>query len=137
MARKRRRSSSPAGELNLVAMIDVAFQLLNFFIISVKPVDVRTNLDVFRPQAERRSQDDSVANVIRITVFPDGYTLNERLKSVGQLRQELAALARTDTKQSVLIQVTNESQHKKLVELLDMCAEMKLLNLSVISSGAY
>ncbi len=137
MARKRRRSGFHAGELNLVAMIDVAFQLLNYFIISITPVDVMTHLSVNRPQAEKKSQDESTASVIRITVFPDGFTINERLRSVPQLRQELQRLARTDTKQNILIQVTNESTHGKLVTLLDMCAEMKLTELSVISSGAY
>ena len=34
MARKRRRSTFTAGELNLTAMIDVAFQLLSFFLVS-------------------------------------------------------------------------------------------------------
>lgn len=137
MPRKRRKSSFTAGELNLVAMIDVAFQLLNYFIISIHPVDVMTHLAVNRPQAEKKSQEESTASVIRITVFPDGYTLNERLRSVVQLRQELARLASIDKKQNILIQVTNESTHGKLVDLLDMCAEMKLTELSVVSSGAY
>ena len=53
MARKRRRNSFNAGELNLTAMIDVAFQLLSFFLVTAHPVDVLTNLDVFRPMAEK------------------------------------------------------------------------------------
>jgi len=137
MARKRRHSSFMAGELNLVAMIDVAFQLLNFFIISIHPVDTMTHLGVNRPQAESRNKAPSTANVIRVTVFPDGYTLNERLTTAVKLRQELGRLARIDTKQNILIQVTQESTHGKLVELLDMCAEMKLTELSVVSSAGY
>ncbi|MEI6807435.1 MAG: biopolymer transporter ExbD [bacterium] len=137
MARKRRKSSFMAGELNLVAMIDVAFQLLNFFIISIRPVDTMTHLAINRPQAEKKSQEESTANVIRITVFPDGYSLNERLRSMAQMRQELGSLAAISTKQSILIQVTQESTHGKLVDLLDMCAELRLTDLNVVSSGAY
>ena len=33
-------------------MIDVAFQLLSFFIMAVHPIDVLTNLNVFRPSQE-------------------------------------------------------------------------------------
>ena len=49
MARNRRISGNVAGELNLVAMIDVAFQLLSFFLITVAPVDALTHLPVARP----------------------------------------------------------------------------------------
>lgn len=136
MARKRRRSSHTAGELNLVAMIDVAFQLLNFFIISVHPVDIMTHMKIDRPMAEKQSQEVSPASVIRITVFPDGYTVNERLMSVAQLREDLRKRAGVDPDQNVLIQVTNTSTHNKLVDLLDICAEVHLTKLSVVSSGS-
>ena len=135
MARKRRRSTFTAGELNLTAMIDVAFQLLSFFLISAHPVDVLTNLDVFRPQAERSSQDTSPAKVIRVTVFPDGFTINDRAVDSRQLTGLLGKLADLDKTQTVLIQCLNESPHGKLIELLDICSKLGLVNLSVISSG--
>ena len=135
MARKRRRSTFTAGELNLTAMIDVAFQLLSFFLISAHPVDVLTNLDVFRPQAEKSSQDVSPAKVIRVTVFPDGFTINDRAVDSRQLTGLLGKLADLDKTQTVLIQCLNESPHGKLIELLDICSKLGLVNLSVISSG--
>lgn len=135
MGRKRRKSSFQAGELNLTAMIDVAFQLLSFFIITTHPVDVLTNLDVFRPMAEKASQDTSPAKVIRITVFPDGFTINDRGVDSRQLASLLSRLAELDKTQTVLIQCLNESPHGKLIELLDICSKLGLVNLSVISSG--
>lgn len=135
MSRKRRRNSFQAGELNLTAMIDVAFQLLAFFILTAKPVDVITNLDVFRPMAEKASQESSPAKVIRITVFPDGFTINDRSVDSRGLSALLGKLADLDKTQTVLIQCLNESPHGKLIELLDLCAKLKLTNLSVVSSG--
>lgn len=135
MSRKRRRSSFQAGELNLTAMIDVAFQLLSFFLITSHPVDVLTNLDVFRPQAEKTSSEPMQAKVIRITVFPDGYTINDRAVDSRTMTSLLSKLADLDKTQTVLIQCLNESPHAKLVELLDICAKLGLVNLSVISSG--
>jgi len=135
MARKRRRSTFTAGELNLTAMIDVAFQLLSFFLISAHPVDVLTNLDVFRPQAEKSSQQESQAKIIRVTVFPDGFTINDRGVDSRQLTSLLGRLADLDKTQTVLIQCTNESPHGKLIELLDICSKLGLVNLSVVSSG--
>ena len=135
MARKRRRSTFTAGELNLTAMIDVAFQLLSFFLITAHPVDVLTNLDVFRPMAEKQSQDTSPAKVIRVTVFPDGFTINDRTVDSRQLNALLGKMAELDKTQTVLIQCLNESPHSRLVELLDVCVKLGLSNLSVVSSG--
>ncbi len=135
MGRKRRKNSFQAGELNLTAMIDVAFQLLAFFILTAKPVDVVTNLDVFRPQPDVSTQSATPPKVIRVTVFPDGFTINERAVDSKGLNALLAKLAELDKTQTVLIQCLNESPHGKLIELLDLCSKLKLTNLSVVSSG--
>ncbi|MEI8140145.1 MAG: biopolymer transporter ExbD [bacterium] len=135
MGRKRRRNSFQAGELNLTAMIDVAFQLLAFFILTAKPVDVVTNLDVFRPQADSITQNSTPPKVIRVTVFPDGFTINDRAVDSRGLNTLLSKLADLDKTQTILIQCLNDSPHGKLIELLDLCSKLKLTNLSVVSSG--
>lgn len=135
MGRKRRKNSFQAGELNLTAMIDVAFQLLAFFILTAKPVDVVTNLDVFRPQAENNAPQSTPPKVIRVTVFPDGFTINDRAVDSRGLNTLLSKFADLDKTTTILIQCLNESPHGKLIELLDLCAKLKLTNLSVVSSG--
>jgi len=74
MARKRRMNQFQAGELNLTAMIDVAFQLLAFFILTAHPVDVMANLAVARPMVDEGAPEKGDFNAIQVTVFPDGYT---------------------------------------------------------------
>ena len=138
MARKRRKNDARAGELNLTAMIDVAFQLLSFFIITVKPVDVFAHLSVYRPSPDAppaKAQPES--RMIRIQVFPDTYVINERPVDLRQLDGLLGKLAAIDTTQTILIMCANQSPHGKLIELLDMCAKYRLTNLSVVSSGGY
>ncbi len=135
MSRKRRRSTFTAGELNLTAMIDVAFQLLSFFLVTAHPVDVLTNLDVFRPMAEKQTAEVSPAAVIRVSVFPDGFTINDRAVDSRQLVALLGRMADLDKTQTVLIQCLNASPHSRLVELLDVCVKLGLSNLSVVSSG--
>ena len=56
---------------------------------------------------------------------------------MAQLRQDLERKDRIDITERVHIQVTNESMHGKLVDLLDLCADLKLTNLSIISSAGY
>ena len=57
--------------------------------------------------------------------------------SVRQLESLLAKLAEIDANQTILIMCANASPHEKLVEILDICAKVKLTNLSVVSSGGY
>lgn len=131
MPRKRRLNRFTAGELNMTAMIDVAFQLLCFFLIAAHPTDVLTNLSVARPTIDSQPGGSD----IRITVFPDGYSVNECRMDASRMSTLLKRLADLDPTQTVLIQCLNESPHSRFVEVLDTCAKAKLTNLSVVSSG--
>lgn len=137
MARHHRVSSFRAGELNLTAMIDVAFQLLAFFVITTQPVDVLASLTVYRPAPD---PDDTLRlnapPCLRVTVYPDGYAVNDTRLELEQMSAKLERVAALDRTQGVRIQCLNESAHGKLVEVLNTCAKAGLTNLSVVSSGA-
>jgi biopolymer transport protein ExbD len=136
MARKRKKSEMRAGELNLTAMIDVAFQLLSFFIITVRPVDVITQLDVFRPSADTVKKDTQrPPPVIKIMIFPEGYSINDRPVELQDLDRLLTKLAGLDKTQTILIMCASQSPHGRLVDVLDLCAKSGLINLSVVSAG--
>jgi biopolymer transport protein ExbD len=136
MARKRRRQHLIAGELNLTAMIDVAFQLLSFFIITIRPVDVFTDLNVFRPSQESEQVlNDKPPNMIRVMIYKDAFTINENPIDFKGLDKVMTKLSEHDKAQTILIMCRKESKHKQLVDVLDMCAKLKLTNLSVVSSN--
>jgi biopolymer transport protein ExbD len=135
MARKRRKASADAGELNLVAMIDVAFQLLSFFVMTAHPVDVLTNLDVFRP-VPSKTQDKKTPPppVLRITVAYEAYLVNDVPVDFARMEDFVKKMAAADPTQTVLIQCDQRAEHRKLVAALDMCSKAKLVNLSVVST---
>jgi len=137
MARKRRKNELRAGELNLTAMIDVAFQLLNFFIIAIHPVDVLTNLNVFRPSPTPGPPPTEQVNkqMLKIQINRDFLTINEKTVDMRTLEGLVAKLAEYGKSQTVVIMCSPQSQHKQLVEVLDICSKVGLVNLSVISSG--
>lgn len=136
MARKKRRQEEGAGELNMVAMIDVAMQLLNFFLITAKPMDVMANLDVFRPSAPPvTSTPAPPPRMLRILVAADGYTINDKYVDMAGMESVLGKLGELDSNQTVLIMVSAASKHESLVRVLDMCSKTKLKNLSVISTN--
>jgi len=135
MARKRRKNDWVAGELNLTAMIDVAFQLLNFFIIAAKPIDVYTKLSILRPMADKTATKATAVKLLTVMVLPKTYIINEREMDFKELEVILEKLAALDKDQTVLIQCLAQSPHKQLIGLLDLCAKLGLTNLSVVSSG--
>jgi len=136
MARKRKKIELRAGELNLTAMIDVAFQLLSFFIITVRPTDVFTNLDVFRPMADPHADPAAKPpNLVRIGVYQDGYTVNDNQATLEVLDKALAKVAAIDAGQTLMLTVSSASQHGQLVKALDLCAKNGLTSLSIVSAS--
>jgi biopolymer transport protein ExbD len=134
MARKRRVMECNAGELNLVAMIDVAFQLLSFFLITVHPVDVMTNLDIFRPSPEAPPpvQTEPV-DLLDIIIYKDGYVLKGTDVNIREVERQLAKVASISKNVSVIIKCTGDSVQQGLVNVLDVCAKTGLTKIAVFS----
>lgn len=136
MARKRKRNSGDSLDLNMTAMIDVVFQLLVYFIVTIQPVDVIAHLDVFRPSPEKKQEQlQTPPKMIRIQIYPDGFTMNDRPVGLREMETLLNRLASIDTKQTIMIMVTALSKHDALIQVLDLCAKNGLQNLSVISTN--
>lgn len=135
MARKRRRNTWEVGELNLTAMIDVAFQLLSFFVITAHPIDVYAKLSILRPTPDKSATRESAVKMLTVTIMPRDFTLNDKHVTFAQLSSQLASFAEWDKEQTVLIQCLNSSYHRQLIQVLDLCSKLGLTNLSVISSG--
>lgn len=134
MARERKRAQLPAADLPMTPMIDVVFQLLIYFLVTIQPRDVLAHLDVFRPSPDPRQQQQEKPKMIRIVVFPDGYTINDRPVDMEELGHLLTRLAGIDPNQTILITCTAASHHERLIWVLDLCAKNKLTNLSVVST---
>ncbi len=136
MARQRKRPELAAGQLEMTPMIDVVFQLLIYFIVTIKPIDVITNLDVFRPAPDKKADpDQKPPNLVRVGVYQDGYTVNDVQATPESLDQALAKVASIDAGQTIMITVSAFSEHGKLVKALDLCAKNGLRSLSVVSAS--
>ena len=136
MAREHKRSDMPPADLPMTPMIDVVFQLLIYFLVTIHPKDVVANLDVFRPSPDaKQEQSTTPPKMIRITVFPDGFTINDRPVDAPELDKLLSKLASIDKNQTILIMCTSQSPHENLIRVLDLCAKSRLVNLSVVSTN--
>jgi len=138
MAKRRRIKQEASGDdVQMTAMIDVVFQLLIYFIVTIKPVDVVAHLDVFRPSPDpdQKEQLDKPPKMIRIEIFADGFRINDRTVGISEMGRLLDRLASIDTKQTIMIMATALSEHKDLIRVLDLCSKSGLQNLSVISTN--
>lgn len=127
------RNKGEDPKLDMTPMIDCVFQLLIFFIISLKPEDIIAHLDVNRPAPDSRVVVETPVDLIQIGVFADGYTLNNRAMRPETLQRMLRKLAGLSRTQTILIKCAPDSPHEKLIEILDTCSLVGLENLSVMS----
>jgi biopolymer transport protein ExbD len=104
---KIRRTTSGAPdkiELNMTPMIDVVFQLLSFFMFTLRISAVEGNFDIKMPATARTMVDDIDANValkVRLIAKPDGslaqIVYNDRpLASFAALRSQIVAFIGND-----------------------------------------
>ena len=136
MSRARKRPEATPAELEMTPMIDVVFQLLVYFIVTIKPIDVITNLDVFRPAPDPNApKDKPPPNLVRIGVYKDGYTVNDVPATPEVLETALAKVAAIDAGQTIMLTVSAVSEHGQLVRALDLCAKNGLRSLSVVSAS--
>jgi biopolymer transport protein ExbD len=114
-------------------MADVVFQLLIYLILTAKPPIVFANLDVNRPQADPNAINQKIQGMVEISVFSDAFVVQGKRVTSAGLQRAARDLAALDKTQTVMIKCAWDSPHEKLIEVLDICSENKLSNLSVMS----
>jgi biopolymer transport protein ExbD len=150
MHRRKRRKPSSQGdvELNLAAMMDMAFQLLTFFILTFRPSPVEGQISLRLPPAEpvsnvqgQRAGSDvenknplQGLNTLTISVLgtPDGRIQSMAVdgNSVGNLEvlksRLRAAFGPESAFEQVIIQVGSDLRYEELMRVVDVCTEQKL-----------
>lgn len=132
MRRRKSRDIGNEGELEMTPMIDVVFQLLVFFLVTLKPEDIIAQLDVSRPSPDSAPPVEQPQDMITITIG-EVIDMNGRVVSLATLEKTLVRLASYSTSQTVLVKCTLLSMHEKLVQVLDKCSKAGLTNISVFT----
>ena len=132
MARKKNKGE--AAKLEMTPMIDVVFQLLIFFIVTLKQQDILAQLDVFRPQPDDKPPPEIIDDMLEIMISVDGYWMNGSLIPFKSMERRITKLAKySDENMPVIIKCTLDSPHKYLIKTLDACAKAKLSKISVFT----
>jgi len=131
---KRERNKGESVKLEMTPMIDVVFQLLIFFIVTLKQEDILSHLDVSRPAPDPNAKpEEQIKDLLQIEVYERGFVMKGRRVGISELDRQLTRLATYSKNVSVIIKCTPDSPHANLVQLLNVCAKAGLKNLSVFS----
>ena len=132
----RKPQENPA--LDMTPMIDVVFELIIFFVVTIKQEDIFSKLNANRPapSASQSSSESDTTVTIEIGRGRDAngvLVYNRREVRRSELDQYLREVARTSTKTPIIVKCTEDSPHKALVDVLDICYRNKLFSVSIFT----
>jgi len=134
MRRKKKiRAKGDEVKLEMTAMIDVVFQLLIFFIVTLKQEDILSQLDVMRPAPDPDAKEETQIEPIKILIGVRGFVFGGRPMSEGELNTSIARVAKYNRNATVMIQCTMDSDHRWLIKALDICTRNEMTKLAVFS----
>ena len=134
----KKEYDNPKAEMT--PMIDVVFQLMIFFIVTIKQEDIFSKLNCNRPApatGQATEKDDITVNIEigrRYDGSPHGVILyNKREVKRTELDSALKEIARTSKKTPIIVKCAEDSPHKALVDVLDICYHNELFSVSVFT----
>ena len=134
MARKPQENP----QLDMTPMIDVVFELIIFFVVTIQQEDIYTKLNANRPApaASSSSSESDTTVTIEINRGHDAngvLVYNRREIKRSELDQNLREVARTSKKTPIIVRCTGDSPHKALVDVLDICYRNELFSVSIFT----
>ena len=126
-------------QLDMTPMIDVVFELIIFFVVTIKQEDLFTRLNANRP-APATNSSSSNENDTTVTIEigkgrdANGVLVyNKREVKRAELDTNLREVARTSKKTPIIVKCTEDSPHKALVDVLDICYRNQLFSVSIFT----
>lgn len=129
-AHKKKMVESP--KLDMTPMIDVVFQLLIFFVVTLKQEDILSKLGAARPSVSPLNGGDQIDQQA-IVISAQGFTFGGRSMRLEELDTVLKRRATYTKKAMLLIKCTKDSPHAFLIQALNACNKYELSNLSILS----
>ena len=132
----RKPQDNPA--LDMTPMIDVVFELIIFFVVTIKQEDLFTRLNANRPAPSSGSSSSDSDTTVTIEVGrgrnANGVLVyNKREVKRSELDQNLREVARTSKKTPIIVKCAEDSPHKALVDVLDICYRNELFSVSIFT----
>ena len=132
----RKPQENPA--LDMTPMIDVVFELIIFFVVTIQQEDIFSKLNANRPAPASGSASESSDTTVTIEIGKgrdaNGVLVyNKREMRRSEIDQNLKEVARTSKKTPIIVKCTEDSPHKALVDVLDICYRNQLFSVSIFT----
>ena len=132
----RKPQDNPA--LDMTPMIDVVFELIIFFVVTIKSEDLFSRLNANRPAPSNGPSSSDSETTVTIEVgrgrSADGVLVyNTREIKRAELDSNLREVARTSKKTPIIVKCAEDSPHKALVDVLDICYRNELFSVSIFT----
>ena len=135
------RKPQEQPQLDMTPMIDVVFELIIFFVVTIKQEDIFTKLNANRPApASSSSSSNESDTTVTIEIGARGdrnangvIVYNRREVKRSELNANLKDVSRTSKKTPIIIKCAEDSPHKALVAVLDICYRNELYSVSIFT----
>ena len=128
---KSRESSRALPAVQVVALIDVLFVILSFFMSMFLHLNFESQLGISVPQSSSSVEAKEAFQEIVINIQRDGtVVINEKKMAAGELAELLIKTAKIYPGQSVVVRADEKTYHEYVVRVLDACAKAKIWNIS-------
>ena len=130
---KEKRDSHEA-KVEMTPMIDVVFQLLIFFVVTLKQEDILSRFSAARPARDADiDRVDPDLNLIDITIHKGGFIFKQTPVTIEGLDKQIGRYSRMSKTATVVIRCTKDSPQSNLIKVLDVCSKHQMKNLSIFS----
>lgn len=151
--KKKRKGGHEAVELNLAAMLDMAFQLLAFFILTFKPAPIEGQINLKLPppqpitkpidgqQAGANEQNNSAVKGVNSVVISVSSTAGGKIGTMAIGEGTVSGLTAFENRlkgvlgpesgasfDQVIIQVGSRLTYDELMKVVDVCTRQTLAN---------
>ncbi len=117
--------------IQVIALIDILFVNLSFFMAMFLHFNFESELNISVPKANSSVEAQTAFQEIVINVLRDGTTVvNDKKFDPAQLEALLQKTVKIYPGQSVVVRADEKTFHEHVVRVLDACAKAKIWNIS-------
>jgi len=118
--------------LQIAPLIDIVFLLLIFFLVATTFYEAEKDITIELAEATEGTDRDKTPRVVIVNVRKSGViVVNERVKTLDQVREHLASVKQRNPAVSVVVRCDRHTFHKYFVRILNLCEKLGVSNVGV------
>ena len=123
-------------QLDMTPMIDVVFELIIFFVVTIKQEDLFSRLNANRPAPSNGPASNESDTTVTIAIGKGrdangAIVMNGREVKRNELDRHLREIVSKKT--PIIVRCSEDSPHKALVDVLDICYRNQLFSVSIFT----